>query len=132
MQSEAGIRKQYSDTIAEALKEMAKAQPELVAAAERAAAEREAQKEQEAALGGEDGMVTLALEGNISAGKSTFLDVLSHEDTCLHDILKVGAEAAAWLAGALTGWLTGWWADWWAVGLAGWVRVAAADFGGVA
>ncbi|EFN53091.1 hypothetical protein CHLNCDRAFT_10864, partial [Chlorella variabilis] len=36
--------------------------------------------------------VTLSVEGNISAGKSTFLDVLSHEETHLRDILKVVQE----------------------------------------
>lgn len=67
----------------EALLELAEQQPGLKAAleAEQAAAAERA---------GGAGMVTLAVEGNISAGKSTFLNVLSHQDTCLHDILKVG------------------------------------------
>ena len=37
-------------------------------------------------------MVTLAVEGNISAGKSTFLDVLSHADTDLAGLLRVVPE----------------------------------------
>lgn len=46
------------------------------------------------------GTVTLAVEGNISAGKSTFLDVLSHQQTALNDMLTVRAALGAlWLLG---------------------------------
>ncbi|PSC73614.1 deoxycytidine kinase [Micractinium conductrix] len=73
--SEVGIRRQHSDMIASALQHWA----------EQHAAESEA-----AAAG--PAHVTLAVEGNISAGKSTFLKVLSHEQTALNGMLQVVQE----------------------------------------
>ena len=68
LQSEVGIRRRHSDMIAEAVQ----------------------QRAAEAAGEAEEGsMITLAVEGNISAGKSTFLDVLSHEDANLQELLQV-------------------------------------------
>lgn len=58
------------------------------------------------AAAAEEKMVTLAVEGNISAGKSTFLDVLSHEETNLRDMLQAGSEGEG--AGARGGWWTSW------------------------
>ncbi|PRW45341.1 deoxycytidine kinase [Chlorella sorokiniana] len=78
-----GIKKQFASTIAGALLDLAEARPELLG---------EGGISGDGSGGGDERMVTLAVEGNISAGKSTFLNVLSHRDTCLHDILKVVQE----------------------------------------
>ncbi|KAI7842119.1 hypothetical protein COHA_004312 [Chlorella ohadii] len=85
-----GIKRHFASSIASALLDLAEARSELAG-----------EDGGDASSGGGEGgsqerMVTLAVEGNISAGKagskSTFLNVLSHEDTCLHDILKVVQE----------------------------------------
>jgi hypothetical protein len=61
-------------------------------------AEAVQQRAAEAAGEAEEGsMITLAVEGNISAGKSTFLDVLSHEDANLQELLQVGRRLCACL-----------------------------------
>ncbi len=70
-QSECGIRRLHGKLIAQEILQLVKA---------------------DATKAAEGGMVTLAVEGNISAGKSTFLDVLSHDDTNLRDELQVGAR----------------------------------------
>jgi hypothetical protein len=58
------------------------------------------------AAAAEEKMVTLAVEGNISAGKSTFLDVLSHEETNLRDMLQAGYGGNG--AGIPLEWHTAW------------------------
>ncbi|KAL4437299.1 hypothetical protein ABPG75_004438 [Micractinium tetrahymenae] len=74
--SEVGIRRQHSDMIAASMQRWAEEQGGAAG---------------EAVAAGSN-MVTLAVEGNISAGKSTFLDVLSHQQTALNDMLTVVQE----------------------------------------
>lgn len=71
LHSECGIRRLHGKLIAQEILQLVKA---------------------DATKAAEGGMVTLAVEGNISAGKSTFLDVLSHDDTNLRDELQVVPE----------------------------------------
>jgi len=83
-----GIRQQHSNMIASAMQQWAE---------ERQHAERQ---QEASGRGAEDAAkkragVTLAVEGNISAGKSTFLDVLSHEQTALNNMLTVSAGAGS-------------------------------------
>lgn len=66
--SEVGIRRQHSDMIASAMQAWAEEQA------------------------GADEGITLSVEGNISAGKSTFLDILSHEQTQLSKLMEVVQE----------------------------------------
>ncbi|KAL4439473.1 hypothetical protein ABPG77_008802 [Micractinium sp. CCAP 211/92] len=83
--SEVGIRRQHSDMIAASMQRWAEEQGGGTGEAEGAGGAG-------GGAAGASGMVTLAVEGNISAGKSTFLDVLSHQHTALNDMLTVVQE----------------------------------------